>query len=585
MTRLFNDPADFASESLDGFVRAHSRWVRRASGGVVRAGPSAPGNVAVVVGGGSGHYPAFSGLVGRGMAHGAAIGNVFASPSANQVYSVARASSRGGGVLLVFGNYAGDDLHFRQASDRLNGEGIECRAVAVTDDVASAGVDEIHKRRGIAGDVAVIKIAGAAADSGLTLAEVTRIATLANDRTRSFGIAFSGCTLPGAGAPLFEVPKNRMALGLGIHGEPGIGERDIPSADELASLLVDALMADLPPDVTQTRGERIAVILNGLGAVKHEELFVVFRRIAQLLEERELEVVDTEIGELVTSFDMAGASLTLIWLNDDLEEFWTAPADSAAFRRGTVEPDTADSTDSTQEQPVVEAVAAVPPASQASQIAASIALAALEAMQDVVKTNEDRLGQIDSIAGDGDHGIGMTRGTTAAVAAGREALQLGGGVETVLTWAGDAFSDRAGGTSGALWGLGLRALGSALGNEDAPHASQLSKAIEDATKEIMRVGKAVVGDKTMVDVLVPFNETFASSVHQGQSLVEAWRDATDAAEQAAQDTAHLVPRMGRARPHAERSIGTPDAGAVSLALIVRAVGGVLASHRSPTRPQ
>jgi dihydroxyacetone kinase len=135
------------------------------------------------------------------MAHGAAIGNVFASPSANQVYSVAKASSRGGGVLLVFGNYAGDDLHFRQASDRLNGEGIECRAVAVTDDVASAGVDEIHKRRGIAGDVAVIKIAGAAADSGLTLAEVTRIASLANDRTRSFGIAFSGCTLPGAGAP------------------------------------------------------------------------------------------------------------------------------------------------------------------------------------------------------------------------------------------------------------------------------------------------------------------------------------------------------------------------------------------------
>jgi dihydroxyacetone kinase len=367
-----------------------------------------------------------------------------------------------------------------------------------------------------------------------------------------------------------------MALGLGIHGEPGIGEQDIPSADELASLLVDALLADVPPDVTQTRGERIAVILNGLGAVKHEELFVVYRRIAQLLEERGLELVDTEIGELVTSFDMAGASLTLIWLNDDLEEFWTAPADSAAFRRGTVEPDTADS-DSTQEQPLVEAVAAVPPASQASQSAAATALAALEAMQEVVQTNEDRLGQIDSVAGDGDHGIGMTRGTRAAVAAGREALQLGGGVEAVLTWAGDAFSDKAGGTSGALWGLGLRALGSALGNEDAPHASQLSKAIEDATKEIMRVGKAVVGDKTMVDVLVPFNETFASSVHQGRSLVEAWRDATDAAEQAAQDTSHLVPRMGRARPHAERSIGTPDAGAVSLALIVRAVGSVLAS--------
>ncbi|MFT4285006.1 MAG: dihydroxyacetone kinase subunit DhaK, partial [Protaetiibacter sp.] len=230
MTRLFNDPTAFADELVAGFVAAHRGHVRPVPGGVVRATVSEPAQVALVVGGGSGHYPAFGGLVGAGLAHGAAMGNLFASPSTQQVVSVARAADLGGGVLLSYGNYAGDVLNFDAAEAQLAAVGIPTRTVVVTDDIASAPVAEKHKRRGIAGDLTVFKVAGAASEAGYSLDEVVRVARLANERTRSFGVAFTGCTLPGAAEPLFTVPEGRMALGLGIHGEPGIGETDIPTA-------------------------------------------------------------------------------------------------------------------------------------------------------------------------------------------------------------------------------------------------------------------------------------------------------------------------------------------------------------------
>jgi len=285
MTRLFNDPADFADESAAGFAAAYSRWVRQVPGGMVRATRSPEPTVAVVIGGGSGHYPAFAGYVGQGIAHGAVMGNLFASPSARQVESVVRAADQGRGVLLGFGNYAGDVLHFGQALDALNAAGIPTTMIAVTDDISSASVVESSKRRGIAGDVVVFKIAGAAAEAGYDLDSVTTLANRANDRTRSYGVAFSGCTLPGAPAPLFEVPAGKVALGLGIHGEPGIGEQDVPSADDLAALLVEDLLGELPLGVETAAGQRVAVILNGLGSIKYEELFVVYRKVAALLGE------------------------------------------------------------------------------------------------------------------------------------------------------------------------------------------------------------------------------------------------------------------------------------------------------------
>lgn len=574
MTYLFNQPSAFAAELIEGFVAANADKVRQVSGGVVRSTRSQPDTVAVIVGGGSGHYPAFAGLVGQGLAHGAAMGNLFASPSAQQIYNVARAAHNGAGVLLLFGNYAGDVLHFGQACERLRAEGIACEVLAVTDDVSSASHDERLKRRGVAGDLCVFKVAAAAAEAGDDLATVLKKAQHANDRTRTFGVAFSGCTLPGASHPLFEVEKGRMALGLGIHGEPGISETAVPRADELAEIFVDRLLSERPADVAQVAGQRVAVILNGLGSVKYEELFVVYRRIAQLLSAAQLQVVEPDVGEFVTSFNMAGVSLTLMWLDDELETLWRAPANTPAYRKGSVliaEPLSAAECEEIREE-------ALPQASTTSQQSARRVLELLEAVAVMIQRHAGQLGDIDAVAGDGDHGIGMERGVLGAVEKAREVAARGAGAGSLLCRAADAWADKAGGTSGALWGVALTALGTALGDSAAADAPRVAAGVRDAKEGIMHFGKARVGDKTMVDVLVPFSDALSAAVAQGASLTEAWLRAAAVAEQAAQATAQLVPKVGRARPLAEKSVGTPDAGAVSLAMIVNTVGDLLKEH-------
>ncbi|MFJ4173149.1 dihydroxyacetone kinase family protein [Microbacterium sp. NPDC089696] len=571
MTRLWNEPADFADEMIDGFVAANARSVRRVTGGVVRSTVVPEGQVAVVVGGGSGHYPAFGGLVGQGLAHGAAMGNLFASPSTQQVYAIAKTVDRGAGVFLSYGNYAGDVLNFDAAQDRLNAEGIRTQTVTVTDDVASASLAEKHKRRGIAGDLTVFRTAAAAAEAGYDLDEVTRVAALANERTRSFGVAFTGCTLPGAPAPLFTVPAGRMAIGLGIHGEPGIDETDIPTADGLAELLVDRLLAEIP-DGVDVAGARVVPILNGLGALKYEEMFVVYRRIAQLLEAAGLVLVDPHVGEYCTSFDMAGTSLTLFWLDDELERLWETPVDAPAYRRGSVVP--------AAQADVVEVAAEtdteITPGDAASQGVAQTVRQALQVLVDTVDTHVDELGRIDAIAGDGDHGIGMQRGSHAALDAGIRAVDAGAGAQTALARAADAWSDRAGGTSGALWGVILRAVAARLGDAGRPDAAAVAAGVDAAVRGVQSYGKAEVGDKTMVDALVPFTTTLTDAVDGGATLVAAWTTAADAATRAAAATADLLPKMGRARTHGEHAVGTPDPGATSFALIVTALGELLA---------
>lgn len=582
MTRLFNQPSAFAGELVEGFVAVHGDKVRQVPGGVVRSTDTPAGSVAVVIGGGSGHYPAFAGLVGQGLAHAAVMGNLFASPSAQQIYNVSRVAHKGGGVLLGYGNYAGDVLHFGLARDRLNAEGILCEVIAVTDDISSASVAELHKRRGIAGDLVVFKAASAAAEAGYEFAEVVRVARHANQRTRSLGVAFSGCTLPGADQPLFNVPHGKMALGMGIHGEPGIDEGPVPTADELAQLLVAALLDELPDGIDEPQGQRVAVILNGLGSVKYEELFVVYRRVAQLLNDAGLTVVEPEVGELVTSFDMAGVSLTLCWLDDELEGFWRAPVSTPAYRKGSVL--LAKQLDELDLQLVEQQV--IPPASVKSRRSANCVLQALERAEATVLEHADELGRIDAVAGDGDHGIGMQRGVVAAVARAREILALDGGAGTLLRCAADAWADKAGGTSGALWGVALTALGTTLGDKLDPDAIQVAEGVRRASEGIMHFGKAQPGDKTMVDVLVPFSLALSDAAQRGLELGEAWSVAARVAEEAAAATAELRPRIGRARPLAEKSLGTPDAGAISLSLIISAIEPVLlAGIRASSRTE
>ena len=569
MTKLFNDPARFTEDMLVGFLDANSAYVAGVPGGVVRAHKTAPGKVAVVIGGGSGHYPAFCGTVGPGFADGAVVGNIFTSPSAEEAASVARAAHGDAGVLLITGNYAGDVMNFGLAVTQLRSEGIDAHYFAVTDDIASAPLGEEAKRRGIAGDVTVFKCASAAAEDGLDLAGVVRVAEAANAATRTLGVAFDGCTLPGADKPLFTVPEGHMGLGLGIHGEPGVAEEAMPTAADLAKTLVDGVLADRQDASSQ----RIAVILNGLGRTKYEELFVVWGDVARLLRERGYTIVEPEVGELVTSLDMAGCSLTVMWLDDELEKYWTAPADTPAYKKGAAT--AASQPGDRRTDADIETATATPQFAELSDDAGRnggrLIARAFDAMAEMLADAEQELGRIDAIAGDGDHGRGMVKGSSAARVAAAKAVEDGAGQGSVLTAAGKQWAAKAGGTSGVLWGAMLGALGARLGDTGRPDSATVAAGMRDGYDALIRLGGAAPGDKTMLDALLPFVEELERRVADGEPWQQAWRAAADLATEAARATADLRPKVGRARPLAERSVGTPDAGATSLAMCARTV--------------
>lgn len=564
MTHVVESAEDFAESAVRGYCAIHPDLVRRVTGGVVRSTTTPGGKVALVIGGGSGHYPAFAGYVGPGFADAAVTGDVFASPATRLIASVARQAERGGGVVLGFGNYAGDVLNFGFAAERLRAAGIDVRVLAITDDIASAPADEASRRRGVAGDVPVLKVVGAAAEAGLSLDAVEKLGRHANARTRSFGVAFGGCTLPGASEPLFNVQPGSMAVGLGIHGEPGIAERAILPASDLASMLVDRLMDEAPAGA----GKRAAVVLNGLGGTKHEELFVLWTHVAEALGRHAVTPVAPLVGEYVTSLDMEGCSLTLTWLDDELERLWLAPCVTAALRVGNAAlPE--------QAAPAPEDFEpqdAYPDASPASRQSGKAVAAALARLADRLQAAEPELGRIDAQAGDGDHGQGMTRGSRAAAMAAAAAHSAGAGAASILAAASDAWADRAGGTSGAIWGLGLRSASGALSDRTAVTPDQVRQAVTAALESIMRLGGAKPGDKTLVDALAPFAATLSARIEVGESLQAAWGQASQAAHEAAEATASLPPRLGRARLHAERSRGHRDAGAVSFALAVHTIG-------------
>ncbi|MFJ4267493.1 dihydroxyacetone kinase family protein [Paenarthrobacter nicotinovorans] len=565
MTKIFNDPADFADEALAGFCDAHSDLVRQVEGGAVRRNRPATPKVAVITGGGSGHYPAFAGIIGPGFADGAVVGNIFTSPSTQQAYSVAKAANSGAGVVFTYGNYAGDVMNFGMASERLNAEGIRAENVLVTDDIASAPLSEIEKRRGIAGDFVVFKVMGAAAEAGLDLDSVVRLGRKTNELTRTIGTAFGGCTFPGADAPLFRLPEGQMGLGLGIHGEPGLFDTELPTAVELGRELVRRVLEEAPAGGST----RLAVILNGLGSTKHEELFVLWRTVAPLLRDAGYTLVMPEVGELVTSLDMAGASLTLTWLDDELEQYWTAPALTPAYRRGSVGFDVVVSEDASEDF-VTEA--AHYSSTEASRAYAGQCLGALETAAALLRSSETMLGDMDAIAGDGDHGRGMVRGSAASLEAAAAAFSVGAGAGSVLIAAGDAWADKAGGTSGVLWGAGLRAFGERLGDAEIPTPEVLTESVRAFADRMASLGKAEIGDKTMMDALLPFVSSLEKGVAAGTPLEHAWAAAAADATTAAASTADLRPLKGRARPLAEKSIGTPDPGATSLAMVFAAVG-------------
>lgn len=334
--KLINDPFAVVDEALEGFVQAYADLVRLAAPRVVARRTPAAGKVGFVIGGGSGHEPAFAGYVGTGLADAAACGNVFASPSP-QVVDAIRAASSGRGVVTGYGNYAGDVLNFSLAKELARAEGVEVHEIRVSDDVASAPRSQKGKRRGIAGDVLVFKVIGAAAERGDSLADVVRIGNKANAATFSMGVALSACEVPGAGRPTFELGPDEIEIGMGVHGEPGIRRGPLEPADTIAAALADAIAADPEGGV---EGRDVALLLNGLGATAYLDQYVLYRGVRARLESAGATIIRSLVGEYITSLEMSGASATIMVLDagTDLRLIYGGSVDIASAAQLLAQP-------------------------------------------------------------------------------------------------------------------------------------------------------------------------------------------------------------------------------------------------------
>ena len=328
--KIINDPKQVVAELLEGLVAACHGQIRKLDGVNALVKAELPGDkVGLLIGGGSGHEPVFHGFIGENMADGAACGNIFAAPSPDIILAATRALDRGRGVLYLYGNYAGDNMNFDIAAEMAAEEGMRTRTVRNWDDVASAPPERMEQRRGIAGDLFAIKIAGAAAAQVKDLDEVYRVASLARDNLRSMGVAVSAGSIPETGEPTFELPDDEMEIGMGLHGEPGVYRDKMLPADALVEKMLERILPDLP----FRPGDQVALLVNDLGATTMMELLIVNRRVRQILKDRNIQVYDTVVGSYCTCQEMAGFSITLLKLNDELKHYYDMPAQSFGYTR------------------------------------------------------------------------------------------------------------------------------------------------------------------------------------------------------------------------------------------------------------
>jgi len=333
MKKILNKPVDYVDETLDGLIAAHPEYYRLygdTNRVVARAQETAQGKVGIVTGGGSGHLPVFTGYVGKGLLDACAIGDVFASPSSEQMADALRVADRGAGVLRLYGNYGGDVMNFDMAGDLVDFDDIACTTVLLADDVASASLEERDKRRGVAGMVYAFKTAGAAAEAGQDLNAVTAVAQKTADACRSIGVALGPCTVPQAGKPTFQIADDEMEIGMGIHGEPGMRRGKLLPADDIANEMMDRLLEDQPLN----SGDKVSVMVNSLGATPPEELYILYKTVKARIEATGASIVMPLVGRYATSMEMSGVSFTLCKLDDELESLLKAPCDCAFWRVG-----------------------------------------------------------------------------------------------------------------------------------------------------------------------------------------------------------------------------------------------------------
>ena len=577
MKKFVNAYDDVVREALEGFTACFSQEYRlhpEVNGVLLRQ--HRKGKVALIVGGGSGHEPMFSGFVGKGLADAAACGNIFASPDPGTVYKTAKAVQSGAGVLFVYGNYAGDNLNFDMAEDMLETDGIPAAHVRVWDDCVSAPIERLTDRRGIAGDLFVIKVAGAACDAGLSLEEVVKVSEHARDSLRSIGVAVTSAHIPGAAEPIFTLADDEMEYGMGIHGEKGIQRAKLASADEVTDYLYSALQKDRPLQ----RGDEVCVLINGLGSTTLMEMSIVYRRLKQLLDRDGIVIHDSDMNSYCTTLEMGGFSISLLRLDETLKPYIDAPCASPYYTRGVyVASGETEEVALEAEEPEGENRAYDPAAGEAYIAAQKIdpealdfkaAKAMLLSVADAVVAAEPMLTKVDSAIGDGDHGIGMKGGLKKAHV---ELLKLADGENAYQPFsvAGNAMLMSMGGASGVIFGSMFMA--GAKNREKAVLSAQdLAQLMHDALDAIQARGHAQVGDKTMVDALAPAVAAMEQNAEKG--MVPMLRAGEAAALSGVEYTKQVEAKFGRAKTQ-RSTIGLQDAGATSVWVILKAMADFL----------
>lgn len=565
MKKLINDPRHLVREVLEGLADTSPGLALLDTENVLirwDGGPVAERPVAVLSGGGSGHEPGHAGYVGAGMLSAAIAGDVFTSPSVDAVLAAIKAVAGPRGAVLIVKNYTGDRLNFGLAAEMASAQGIPTEIVVVADDVALRDIVAPERRRGIAGTVLVHKIAGSAAARGLPLAEVTALAREAADSVGTMGVALGACTVPAVGAPGFILDEGEIEIGLGIHGEKGVERVALQRADVLVDRLIDTILEDKKLGA----GQRVAILVNGLGGTPPIELTVMARRALARAREAGLLVERLYCGVYLSALDMPGCSISILPLTDTLLAALDAPTEARAWNSdGRVAP----------ERHVVAAPQTAgtgtdhPPGPQAAATRAAI-----HAVATALIAHEPMLADLDSRAGDGDLGASMVRGAEAIRALPDQAFNTPASACAAIA---DALRRAIAGSSGPFYAVGLVRAAGVLQDKAAASGQDWSEAFTAAVEAVEQLGGARVGNRTMVDALRPAAEIWALELAGGAEPLAAFQAAVTAASNGAEATADMKPSLGRSAYLGDRAIGVRDGGAVAVSLWLKAISDQLSA--------
>ncbi|UIJ74985.1 dihydroxyacetone kinase subunit DhaK [Acinetobacter sp. SH20PTE14] len=567
MKKLMNGAENIVIEMCKGFVLAHSELAFNESHKIISR-KEKHNNVALISGGGSGHEPAHAGFVGTGMLDAAVCGDVFASPSQIQVYKALQQVATDKGVLMIIKNYSGDMMNFQNGAALATEDGIKVDYVKVADDIAVKDSLYTVGRRGVAGTVFVHKIAGAAASKGLELADVKAIAQKAADNVISLGFAYSSCTVPAKGTPTFSLAEDEMEYGVGIHGEPGIRREKILPSKKMAQRIVDDLFLDRP-DMKE-----VAVLVNGFGSTPLQELYVFNHDVCEHLARKGIKIYRTFVGNYMTSIDMNGASVSLLAVDDELKTYLDAAANTPAFKMdgSAAQPLTFVSKDASAEAVVNTQVETQPEHAVISneQFTIENMRYVVDVMSACIIRNEVPFCELDAHAGDGDFGMSVAKGFKQLKREWQSLIQAQQMDEFMLNCS-MSIMEHCGGASGPIWGSAFRAAAKSIQGKSVLTVADFAEMLQAAVKGIQTTGErsfgrgAVVGDKTLIDALVPCADSW--SAHTDKSFKENFVLGAKAAVQGAENTKEIVARMGRAGTVGDRSLGYPDAGAHGLGVI------------------